>query len=95
MLSRLSGRMHEVFTGVTISTKEKTVSFHEETKVYFKKLSQEEMDFYIDNFKPYDKAGSYGVQEWMGFVGMQRIEGCFFNVMGLPLSKLYSELEKI
>lgn len=94
MLKKLSGNIHEVFTGVTISTKEKTVSFFEETKVYFKELNQDEIEFYIDHYHPFDKAGSYGVQEWMGFVGMRRIEGCFFNVMGLPLSKLYSELEK-
>ena len=94
MLKTLSGNVHEVFTGVTLSSKEKQVSFFEETKVYFKDLSNEEIEFYIDQYKPFDKAGSYGVQEWMGFVGMRRIEGCFFNVMGLPLSKLYSELEK-
>lgn len=94
MLKTLSGNMHEVFTGVTLSSKDKQISFFEETKVYFKNLSEEEIEFYIDQFKPFDKAGSYGVQEWMGFIGMRRIEGCFFNVMGLPLSKLYSELEK-
>ena len=94
MLEELSGNMHEVFTGVTLSSSKKTVSFYESTKVHFKKLSAEEIHFYIDQFKPYDKAGSYGVQEWMGYVGMCRIEGCFFNVMGLPLSKLYTELEK-
>lgn len=94
MLKTLSGNVHEVFTGVTLTSKEKQVSFFEETKVYFKDLSNEEIEFYIDQFKPFDKAGSYGVQEWMGFVGMRRIEGCYFNVMGLPLSKLYSELEK-
>ena len=94
MLKTLSGNVHEVFTGVTLTSKEKQVSFFEETKVYFKDLSNEEIEFYIDQFKPFDKAGSYGVQEWMGFVGMRRIVGCYFNVMGLPLSKLYSELEK-
>ncbi len=94
MLEELSGKMHQVFTGVTLSTAHKTVSFFESTNVYFKKLSEDEINFYIDNFKPYDKAGAYGVQEWMGFAGMIRIEGCFFNVMGLPLSKLYSELAK-
>lgn len=94
MLKTLSGNCHEVFTGVTLSSNEKQISFFEETKVYFKDLSDEEIEYYIDQYKPYDKAGSYGVQEWMGFVGMRRIEGCFFNVMGLPLSKLYTELEK-
>lgn len=94
MLRSLSGRMHEVFTGVSLTSAEKQISFFEETKVYFKNLSQEEIEYYIDHYRPYDKAGSYGVQEWMGYVGMRRIEGCFFNVMGLPLSKLYAELEK-
>lgn len=94
MLNELSDNIHQVYTGVTLSTKNKSVSFYEETNVFFKKLTDEEINFYIDKFQPYDKAGSYGVQEWMGYVGMKRIEGCFFNVMGLPLSKLYSELEK-
>lgn len=93
MLETLSDNCHQVYTGVTLSNKKKSVSFYEITNVYFKKLSSEEINYYIDNFKPYDKAGSYGVQEWMGYVGMKRIEGCFFNVMGLPLSKLYTELE--
>lgn len=94
MLQTLSDNCHQVYTGVTLSTKNKSISFFEETHVYFKKLSLEEINYYIDNFQPYDKAGSYGVQEWMGYVGMKRIDGCFFNVMGLPLSKLYTELEK-
>lgn len=93
MLKELSGKMHEVFTGVTLKTTGKSVSFFEQTKVYFKNLTDEEIEYYIEKYQPYDKAGSYGVQEWMGFAGMQRIEGCFFNVMGLPLSKLYSELQ--
>lgn len=94
MLEKLSDNCHQVYTGVTLSNKNKSVSFFETTNVYFKRLSLEEINYYIDNFHPYDKAGSYGVQEWMGYVGMKRIEGCFFNVMGLPLSKLYTELEK-
>jgi septum formation protein len=94
MLQSLSGKMHQVFTGVTLSNRNKSVSFYEETNVFFKQLTDEEINYYIDNFKPYDKAGAYGVQEWMGFVGMRKIEGCFFNVMGLPLSKLYTELQK-
>lgn len=94
MLEELSGNKHEVYTGVTLSNADKKVSFFESTNVYFKKLTAEEINFYIDHFKPYDKAGSYGVQEWMGYVGMCKIEGCFFNVMGLPLSKLYTELQK-
>lgn len=94
MLHELSGQKHEVFTGVTITSAEKQTSFFESTEVTFKPLSDEEIEFYIEKYKPFDKAGSYGVQEWMGYVGMRRIEGCFFNVMGLPLSKLYTELEK-
>ncbi|MFA6923330.1 MAG: Maf family nucleotide pyrophosphatase [Bacteroidales bacterium] len=94
MLSELSGKMHEVITGVCLKTKNKTVSFYDISKVYFKKLSREEIKFYIDNYKPYDKAGAYGAQEWLGFVGISKIEGSYFNVMGLPTHKLYEELVK-
>lgn len=93
MLQELSGHKHDVFTGVTLTSKEKQISFFERTEVSFKPLSKDEIEYYIEKYKPYDKAGAYGVQEWMGYVGMNRIEGCFFNVMGLPLSKLYTELE--
>ena len=92
MLKQLSGRKHEVYTGVTLSSQQKTPSFYQETKVYFRNLSEQEVEYYIDNYKPYDKAGSYGVQEWLGYTGIDKIEGCFFNVMGLPLNKLYMEL---
>lgn len=92
MLSKLSGKTHEVFTAVTLTTASKMHSFYEQTKVTFKVLTLEEMEFYIDTYKPFDKAGSYGVQEWLGYIAITKIEGCFFNVMGLPLSRLYQEL---
>jgi nucleoside triphosphate pyrophosphatase len=94
MLKQLSGNMHKVLTGVCIKSKSKTVSFYAETKVYFKELSNDEIEFYIDNYKPFDKAGSYGIQEWIGYVGIESIEGSYFNVMGLPIQKLYEELNQ-
>jgi septum formation protein len=94
MLTSMSGRKHTVFTGVCLTTKHKTKSFFAETTVYFKALTAEEIEHYITTYQPFDKAGSYGVQEWMGYVGMEHIEGCFFNVMGLPLNKLYTKLEE-
>lgn len=94
MLQSLSGKNHEVITAVTLMTKKKTHSFFETTKVFFKKLSLEEIEYYIDNYKPFDKAGSYGIQEWIGFIGIPKIEGDYFNVVGLPLNRLHKELEK-
>lgn len=93
MLLELSGVSHEVITAVTLMTKEKTTSFYDVTKVFFKQLSQDEIDYYILNYKPFDKAGSYGIQEWIGFAGIEKIEGDYFNVVGLPLHKLYCELK--
>jgi septum formation protein len=92
MLRFLSGKMHLVFTGVCLHSKEKTTCFTDETKVFFRPLSETEIDFYVENYQPFDKAGSYGAQEWMGYVGVERIEGSYFNVMGLPVHKLYLEL---
>lgn len=92
MLGKLSGNCHKVYTGVTLRNSSKTLSFAVESSVWFRKLSNEEIDFYIDNFSPFDKAGSYGVQEWIGFIGIERIEGSYFNVMGLPTQRLYLEL---
>jgi len=86
--------MHNVITGVCISTKKKTTSFYSSTDVYFKKLTTEEINYYINNYKPYDKAGAYGIQEWIGYIGIEKIEGSYFNVMGLPVQKLYDELLK-
>lgn len=92
MLQLLSGKMHEVFTGVCLRSKHKTRSFYAVTKVYFKRLSQEEIEFYINNYKPYDKAGAYGAQEFIGYIAIEKIEGTYFNVMGLPLKELYENL---
>lgn len=92
MLNLLSGKMHEVYTGVCLKSKHKTKSFYALTKVYFKKLTQQEIEFYIKNYNPYDKAGAYGAQEWIGYIAIEKIEGTYFNVMGLPVRELYEEL---
>ena len=92
MLETLSGNMHEVYTGVCLSSNEKQHSFFAESKVFFRKLTMDEIIFYVDNYQPYDKAGAYGIQEWIGYVGIEKIEGSFYNVMGLPIQKLYREL---
>jgi septum formation protein len=89
MLNSLSDNSHEVITSISFKTKNSVKTIHDTTKVYFKKLSSEEINFYIDNFKPFDKAGSYGIQEWIGYIGVEKIEGNYSNVMGLPLHKLY------
>ena len=93
MLLQLSDTMHEVITGVTISYKDYEHSFYEITEVFFKRLSEEYIDYYINHYKPFDKAGSYGIQEWLGMVGIKRIQGDYYNVVGLPVSKLIDELE--
>jgi septum formation protein len=92
MLQTLSGKKHVVITAVTLKSSSKTMTFTDFTDVYFKELSREEITFYLENYKPYDKAGSYGIQEWIGYIGIERINGSYFNVMGLPLHKLYREL---
>ena len=94
MLWTLSGREHEVITGVTVADESKSTSFHALTKVSFSVLEQNEIDFYINEYKPYDKAGSYGIQEWLGMIGIDRIEGSFYNVMGLPIHDLYKQLKE-
>jgi septum formation protein len=94
MINELSDKSHEVITSVTLMSKEKTVSFYDITKVFFKQLSNEEINHYVNTYKPFDKAGSYGIQEWIGFAGIEKIEGDYFNVVGLPLHKLYIELNK-
>lgn len=93
MLRQLSGHAHEVITGVSILTKNHTVQFASTSKVYFVALTDEEINYYVDTYKPFDKAGAYGIQEWIGFVGVTRIEGSYFNVMGLPIQRLYTELK--
>lgn len=93
-LGQLSGKMHQVITGVSIRTIQKEVNFGVSTDVYFKELKDEEIIHYVDQYKPYDKAGAYGIQEWIGYIGIERIDGSFYNVMGLPVLKLYEELLK-
>ena len=92
MLKTLSGKMHQVVTGICIRSREKQHVFTSWTDVYFKTLSDAEIDYYLEHFKPYDKAGAYGIQEWIGYIGITRIEGSYFNVMGLPVQKLYEAL---
>ncbi len=94
MLRSLSGKLHKVITGVAVTSKDKQTVFDSVTKVYFKELSDNEIDHYITNFKPFDKAGAYGIQEWIGMIGITKIEGSYFNVVGLPVQKLYTVLIK-
>ena len=95
MLKTLSGQTHQVMTGMTITTHKFQKSFVSTSDVTFDNLTDEEINFYIDNYKPYDKAGAYGIQEWIGYIGVSGIRGSYFNVMGLPIQKLYRELCKI
>lgn len=94
-LKRLSNREHDVVSGVNIRHSERDVSFSETTKVHFSELSNEDIEYYVDTFSPFDKAGSYGIQEWIGIIGISRIEGSFYNVMGLPINRLLAELKKL
>ncbi|MFI3315498.1 MAG: Maf family nucleotide pyrophosphatase [Rikenellaceae bacterium] len=92
MLAELSGREHSVITGFTITSYNSSICNHSETRVKFRKLTNDEIEYYVDNYKPYDKAGSYGIQEWIGYIGIEAIEGSFYNVMGLPVQLIYKEL---
>ncbi|MCX6312362.1 MAG: Maf family nucleotide pyrophosphatase [Bacteroidetes bacterium] len=94
MLMELSGNKHEVYTGVCLKSSKKEISFSVKTDVFFKELTEGEIDFYIATYKPFDKAGAYGAQEFIGYIGMERIEGSYFNVMGLPVKEMYEELCK-
>lgn len=94
MLRLLSGKKHYVITGVTIHTKDKTKTFSVSSKVSFDDLSDDEIEYYVNVYKPFDKAGSYGVQEWIGYIGVNSVEGSYFNVMGLPTHKLYQMLKQ-
>ncbi|MBX9853186.1 MAG: Maf-like protein [Cytophagaceae bacterium] len=94
MLKTLSGRMHTVITGVCILCNNKEIVFHDTTEVYFKKLQQADIEKYVREFKPLDKAGSYGIQEWIGLIGVEKINGSYFNVMGLPVHRVVEELKK-
>ena len=95
MLRDMSGKTHSVFTGVTITTKEVQRSFVAQSDVTFADLTDEEIEYYVAKYRPMDKAGAYGVQEWIGYIGMTNINGSYFNVMGLPVQRLYSELKLI
>ncbi len=95
MLKLLSGKNHKVITGVALTTPFVQRSFAVKTKVYFKRLSDADIDYYIQNYKPFDKAGAYGIQECIGLIGIEYIEGSYYNVMGLPVQRLYSELQRL
>ncbi len=95
MLTEMSGTTHKVITSVCLKTVNKEIVFYEETLVTFAKLSSEEIKYYLDNYKPFDKAGSYGIQEWIGLVAIEKIEGSYANVVGLPTHRLYEELMKL
>lgn len=94
MLRKLSGRTHQVTTGVCLTTVEKTVAFSVKTDVTFKQLTDEEIDFYIKKYQPFDKAGAYGIQEWIGYIGCTGLKGSYYNVMGLPVQRIYTELQQ-
>lgn len=95
MLRNLSGAMHEVITSVSFTSKEFQKTVHDTTKVWFKPISEEEINYYVNTYKPFDKAGSYGIQEWIGYIAIERLEGCYFNVMGLPTRLVYKTLMAI
>jgi len=94
MLNDLSDNKHTVITGVCLRSAEKEITFIATTDVYFTKLSDSEIDYYLGKFKPFDKAGAYGIQEWIGYIGVEKINGSYYNVMGLPVQKVYKELKK-
>lgn len=94
MIQSLSGKSHEVITGVCLTSVNKQSAFTDTTSVTFSKLDRSEIEFYVDVYKPFDKAGAYGIQEWIGYAGIEKIEGSYFNVVGLPTQKLYIELKK-
>ena len=93
MLRRISGRSHQVVTGVCLVTKDKRREFSVSTDVTFRSLSESEIDYYVSHYRPFDKAGAYGIQEWIGYVGVTGLNGSYFNVMGLPVQRIYSELQ--
>jgi len=93
MIKRLSGRKHQVITAVVLTTAEKSKEFSVMSTVDFSELTDEEIEYYVEKYKPFDKAGAYGIQEWIGYIGVKGIEGSFYNVMGLPVQRLYRELK--
>jgi len=95
MLQKLSGKKHQVITSISIKSKKFQRIINDTTDVYFKELTHQEIDYYVKKHQPFDKAGGYGIQEWIGFIGVERIEGSYFNVMGLPVHKLYKELMQL
>ena len=95
MISTLSGATHKVVTGVTLRTTERTISFSAESLVSFRTLDAEEIGYYVEKYRPLDKAGAYGIQEWIGYIGIEGIEGSFYNVMGLPVQRLYAVLKEL
>jgi len=94
MLKELSSHAHEVITSICIKTNKNTKIINDTTVVYFEKLNDEEIDYYVNNYEPFDKAGSYGIQEWLGYIAVKKIEGSYFNVMGFPVHKFYKEMMK-
>lgn len=94
MLGKLSGHTHKVFTGICVRTRSREHVFHAETEVSFKNLSVEEISHYVQHHRPYDKAGSYGIQDWIGYIGVTGINGCYYNVMGFPVQKFWEELQQ-
>lgn len=95
MLQNLSGQMHEVISSVCFTSKTFQKTVHDVSEVWFKTLSEEEIEYYLKNYQPFDKAGSYGIQEWIGYIGIEKIKGCYFNVMGLPTRLVYKTLSEI
>lgn len=95
MLRSLSNKTHEVISSIALTTTRKQVTLSDKTSVSFKALSDDEINYYIENFKPFDKAGAYGIQEWLGFIGIERIEGSYFTVVGFPVQKFYEALHEI
>ena len=93
MIKSMSGGSHKVITGVCMHSLDKKISFAETTTVYFSELTDEEINYYIDKYEPFDKAGAYGIQEWIGAIAISKIEGCYYNVMGLPVHKVYRTLQ--
>ncbi len=95
MLRLMSGKMHKVYTGVCLRSKEAQIVFTDITNVYFKEIDEKDIEFYVSHYKPLDKAGAYGIQDWIGFIGISRIEGDYFNVMGLPINRVYDSLKQM
>lgn len=93
MLTAMSGKKHKVFTSVCFTSTQRQDTIYDGTSVYFKKLSKEEIEYYVHTYQPYDRAGSYGIQDWIGYTGIEKLEGCYYNVMGLPLPKVYEYLK--